>query len=518
MTVNADVNTTNNLPQNVKADYILELQNVTKTFPGVKALDQVNFQVKAGEVHALLGENGAGKSTLMKILAGKYIPDEGTIVLKGQAQRFSNPLDAKDKGIILIHQELSLVPGLTVAENIYLGSLPYKSLRRIDWKKLNNNASAILKELQCNFGPNDIVSHLSIANQQMVEIARALAFNPQIVVFDEPTSSLTEQEKTVLFKNIRRLREQGVALVYISHRMDEIFELSDRITVLRDGQYRGTLETNQTSEDEVTKLMIGRSLDDFSKEQTYSYGDEVLRVENLSSTDLFENLSFSIRKGEIVGMYGLIGAGRSEVAETLFGLRKASTGSIYIEGQAVNITSSEQAVALGIGYVPEDRKEQGLILGMGGRNNMTLPQINAVQRFGFLQRFREQKIFSDYKDKLEIKTTGPNQAVVNLSGGNQQKIVIAKWLSTEPKLLILDEPTRGIDVGSKTEIHKLITDLAEQGYAILVISSEMPEVMRVSHRILTMYEGQVTNEFDAATVTEDDLIVGVTTLKAQTYE
>ncbi|MDZ7705784.1 MAG: sugar ABC transporter ATP-binding protein [Trueperaceae bacterium] len=493
-------------------DSILELKDITKTFPGVTALDQVSFDVRPGEIHALLGENGAGKSTLMKIMAGTYRPNGGTLLLEGEPVSFSNPLDAKQKGILLIHQELSLVPGLSVAENIFLGSLPTKALRRVDWAKLWRDASEILDALECTFGPKVKVSELSIANQQMVEIARALAFDPRVVVFDEPTSSLTDQEKTILFKNIRRLQDQGVAMVYISHRMDEIFELSDRITVLRDGKYRGTLYTSETNEDEVTKLMIGRFLDDYYERHDPDYGQEVLAVEKLGSAGLFEDVSFTLREGEVLGMYGLIGAGRSEVAEAIFGLRELSGGQIRLYGQPVTINSPTHAVKLGIGFVPEDRKTQGLVLNMNVRNNISLAKLDELTRLGLITTGEEHELYETYQNKLEIKTPGPKQKAVNLSGGNQQKIVIAKWLAMKPKLLILDEPTRGIDVGSKSEIHKLIGELAAQGYAVLVISSEMPEVMGVSHRILTMYSGRVTGEFDGNTVSEDDLINAATGL------
>ncbi len=494
------------LPLSAGDDTILQLRGISKTFPGVKALNDVDLDVRRGEVHALLGENGAGKSTLMKVLAGTYQADSGEIVLAGQVVTLTNPLDAKKKGILLIHQELSLVPGLSVAENIFLGSLPTRTLRRIDWYKLREDAAVILQQLKCNFGPNDIVGKLSLANQQMVEIARALAFDPRIVIFDEPTSSLTEQEKTILFQNIRRLQQDGVAIIYISHRMDEIFELSDRITVLRDGRHRGTVFTSETTEDEVTRLMIGRYLEDYFEEKQRKHGKEVLRVEGLTVPGLFEDVSFSVRAGEVVGLYGLIGAGRSEVAETLFGLRRPTVGRLYLHGKPVTIHSPSEAVAHGFGFIPEDRKQQGLVLAMGVRDNIALPQIDRLQRLGFLRPTAEQRLYREYKDKLDIKTPGPNQKVINLSGGNQQKIVIAKWLARKPELLILDEPTRGIDVGSKSEIHKLIGELSQQGIAILVISSEMPEVIGVSHRILTMYQGRLTGEFDGYSVTEDDLI------------
>jgi len=488
-------------------DTILHLRGITKTFPGVKALDSVDLDVRRGEVHALLGENGAGKSTLMKVLAGTYQPDSGQIELDGQAVTPRKPLDAKRLGILLVHQELSLVPGLSVAENIYLGSLPRKGLG-VDWRRLRADADAILERLESNVSSRDTVASLSIANQQMVEIARALAFDPRIVIFDEPTSSLTEQEKRILFKNIRRLQDQDVAIIYISHRMDEIFELSDRITVLRDGRQRGTVFTDETNEAEVTRLMIGRDLEDALDKGTATPGETVLEVENLTVPGLFEGVDLRIRAGEVVGLYGLIGAGRSELAETIFGLRPPSAGSIRLFGEERSLRGPAEAVDIGIALVPEDRKEQGLVLGMGVRDNLSLPQIDELARMGFVDGGKERALYVTYKDRLDIKTPGPQQATKNLSGGNQQKIVIAKWLAQNPRLLILDEPTRGIDVGSKSEIHRLIRGLADQGIAVLVISSEMPEILGVSDRILTMYEGRVTAELEGDAATEDALIAG----------
>lgn len=488
---------------------ILRVRDISKRFPGVLALDKVSFDLHQGEVHALIGENGAGKSTLMKVLAGKYRPDGGEILFEGSPVSFHSPLDAKNKGILLIHQELSLVPELSVAENVFLGSLPVTRFSHIDWRALYTRVDEILLDLKCNFEARDLVSELSIAQQQMVEIARAQAFQSTVVIFDEPTASLTDHEKNVLFQTIGRLKQSGAAIVYISHRMSEIFEISDRVTVLRDGQVRGTLATAETSDDEVTQLMIGRSLSDYYEKAERRIGEEVLRIEGLSCGKAFVEVSFTLRAGEVLGLYGLIGAGRSEVAETLFGMRTADRGRIYFEGEPVTISNSEDAIALGIALVPENRKEQGLVLGMGGRENMTLPQLGRLESLGFVRRDLEQAIFERYRKALSISTTGPQQRVGDLSGGNQQKIVIGKWLSTQPKLLILDEPTRGIDVGSKSEIHKLIAGLAESGYAVLVISSEMPEIIGVSHRIITMYSGRVTGEFGAAEITEDNLIGAV---------
>lgn len=487
----------------------LRLEDIVKTFPGVRALDGVSFEVLPGEVHALLGENGAGKSTLMKVLGGIYQPNEGQIYIEERPAKMASPLDAKSKGVVFIHQELSLADELSVAENIYLGELPRKSFGRVDWAVLYAKSGAILKRLNCGFTPQTRVGSLSIANKQMVEIARALTVEAKAVIFDEPTASLTDAEKVVLFDIIHDLRNQGVGVVYISHRMDEIFTISDRISVLRDGSYRGSLITADTTEDEVTQLMIGRSLDLTHSILQNELGDVRLAVENLSCGSLFQNVSFQVRAGEVVGFYGLVGAGRTEIAETLFGLRTASTGKIKISGKVVQINSPIDAIYHGISLVPEDRKEQGLVLGMNCRDNMTLPQVSDLTNGPFISSNQEIAIFDNYHAKLEIKTPSWKQKTGNLSGGNQQKIVIGKWLSMAPKVLIVDEPTRGIDVGSKSEIHNLIRDLASQGYAIIVISSEMPEVLRISDRVIAMFHGQIMREFSAQEVTEDNLVQAI---------
>ena len=498
-----------------KTEPALRLKGIVKTFPGVRALDGVDFEVLPGEVHALLGENGAGKSTLMKVLAGMYQPNEGQIIIAGRKVKMTTPIEAKAEGVVLIHQELSLVPEMSAAENIYLGELPRKSFGRVDWKTLEKRSNAILERLKCNFRSEMTVAHLSIANQQMVEIARALTVNARVVVFDEPTASLTDAEKVVLFDIINDLKSQGVGIVYISHRMDEIFTLSDRITVLRDGAYRGTLITKDTNEDEVTRLMIGRSLDLSRNESAPEFGKTMLEVRNLTCPGLFKNISFSVREGEVVGFYGLVGAGRTEIAETLFGLRTATSGEVFIDGEKVEITSPRDAISLGISLVPENRKEQGLVLQMNCRDNMTLPQVQDLTSGPFMSQAAELGIFDKYRDRLAIKTPSWKQSAGVLSGGNQQKIVIGKWLSMKPRVLIVDEPTRGIDVGSKSEIHQLLRELAAQGYAVIVISSEMPEVLRVSDRIVAMYHGRIMREFGIDDVTEDSLVQAISGIKAQ---
>lgn len=493
---------------------VLRLEGIVKTFPGVRALDGVSFDVLPGEVHALMGENGAGKSTLMKVLGGIYQPDEGRIVVGDEPVVMTSPLQAKSKGIVFIHQELSLANELSVAENVYLGELPRKGLGRVDWAKLYAQTNAILSKLKVGFNAKTRVGDLSIANQQMVEIARALTVDAKAVIFDEPTASLTDAEKVVLFDVISDLQAQGVGIIYISHRMEEIFKITDRISVLRDGQYRGTLVTAETNEDEVTQAMIGRKLDLSRNASHHELGDVAIEVRGLSCGDLFQDVSFEVREGEVLGFYGLVGAGRTEIAETLFGLREPTAGKILVKGEEVDIHSPTDAIARGISLVPEDRKGQGLVLSMSCRDNMTLPQVEDLKAGPFVAEGAEIAIFDKYRDSLDIRTPGWRQEVGNLSGGNQQKIVIGKWLSMHPSVLIVDEPTRGIDVGSKAVIHELIRDLAAQGYAVIVISSEMPEVLHVSDRIAAMYSGKLMRTFTSEEVSEDSLIQAISGLNS----
>ena len=493
---------------------VLHLDGIVKTFPGVRALDGVQFQVRRGECHALMGENGAGKSTLMKVVAGMYQPDGGRIVIEGADVKLPTPIVAKENGIILVHQELSLAEDMTVAENVFLGELPLKRFGFVDWQTLDARVGEILSTLNVDFGPRTPVSSLSIAKKQMVEIARALTHDAKVVVFDEPTASLTDAEKVVLFDIIERLKARGVGIVYISHRMEEIFRISDRITVLRDGSYRGTLETANTDEEEVTRLMIGRSLDLSRNLTAPDLGAVALEVDGLSCGSLFRDVSFTVHRGEVLGFYGLVGAGRTEIAETLFGLRTPTQGQILLDGEAVRIANPADAIARGISLVPENRKEQGLVLAMNCRDNITLPQVNELSAGPFVAQGQETAIYDRYQSRLEIKAPSWRAMVKNLSGGNQQKIVIGKWLAMDPKVLIVDEPTRGIDVGSKAEIHNLIRELAANGYAVIVISSEMPEVLHVSDRIVAMYSGRVMREFTAAEVTEDSLVQAISGIGA----
>lgn len=492
-------------------EYVLQMKNISKTFPGVKALNNASLDLKYGEVLALCGENGAGKSTLMKVLSGVYHADEGSgeILYQGKPVRYNSPIEAKSEGVVLIFQELSLVMDLTVAENLYLGSLPKKG-GRIDWKKMNEDAQKVLDELECPAKPQDVISSLPIAQQQMVEIARGIALGAKILVLDEPTSSLTEKEKNSLFKIINKLKAQGVGMVYISHKMDEIFEISDRVLVMRDGQPTGEFNTKDIGLDDIVNAMIGRSLDDYYYKCKWEPKEEILRVENLSLKGYFKDISFNVHAGEVVGFYGLVGAGRTEIMETIFGIRKADSGKVFLEGKEQKIHSSVDAVKAKIGFVTENRKEQGLVLEQSCRENTILAKLPWISKRGFVDEKATHEIYKEYHDKLQISTPSSEQEVGNLSGGNQQKVVLGKWLCIGPKLLILDEPTRGIDVGAKSEIYKLIAKMAEdEGKAVIIISSEMPEVMGISNRVITIAAGRLTGELVGDEVTEESLMRGI---------
>lgn len=497
------------MPDGADKPVLMTVRGISKSYPGVRAVSGVDLDIRAGEVHAICGENGAGKSTLMKMLAGNIQPDEGRINFRGEDVRLTSPLRAKALGILLVHQEISLVPDLSVAENIYLGNLPKTAFGRIDWARLNRMARETLASTNLDVDPTAHVRTLSIARQQMVEIARASALQCSVVIFDEPTASLAGAEVEALYEQIDALRARGVAVVYISHRMNEIFRLSDRITVLRDGKLTGTVMTKETSEAELTQMMIGRSLDAYFHRAKRDFGPELLRIETFAVPGFVDDISLSVRSGEVLGLYGLVGAGRSELAEAVFGLRARTSGALYWDGKTVDIRSASDAIALRMALVPEDRKRQGLVLSMGVQQNSGLASLESLARLGVLSVGREQKTYRTYAERLRIKAASPSVAAGSLSGGNQQKVVLAKWLATDPRLLILDEPTRGIDVGAKQEFHTLISQLAEAGMAIVLISSEMPEILGLCHRILAIREGRITGEFDGATATEKQLIDAV---------
>ena len=489
----------------------LRMEHISKSFPGVKALDDVTFEVGRGEIHALVGENGAGKSTLMKILTGALRPDEGRILLRGEPVRIDNPSDAQALGISIIYQELSLIPYLTVGQNIFLGREPRGFLPGfIDWRELYGRAQALLDQFGLDIDARTEVRFLSIAEQQMAEVAKALSLNADLIAMDEPTSSLTERETEVLFDLMRSLRDEGVSIIFISHRLSEIFEVCDRITVLRDGKLIGTTPTAELTEDEVVSMMVGREIDEMFPRTATERGRVVLEVSGLSDGDELQSVSFKLHSGEILGVAGLVGAGRTALAETLFGIRHPVAGEVRIEGERVTINSPQKAIELGMGFVPEDRKQQGLFLNMAVRENIVISDLDEVASWGFL-KFREvERLAQDYVNRLDVRTPSLRQRVRNLSGGNQQKVVIARWLTLQPRVLILDEPTRGIDVGTKAEIYHLLNQLARQGVAVLVISSELPEVLGISDRILVMHEGRITATLNRDEATQDAIMRAAT--------
>ncbi len=485
---------------------VLEMKNITKTFPGVKALDKVNFSLKKGEVHALLGENGAGKSTLMKVLNGIHQRDEGEIILRGKSVNFNNTKEAQEAGLAIIHQELELIPYLNVAENIFLGREEKNGIF-IDYKKLYQDTEDVLNMLGVNIDPKSKIKDLNIGSQQMVEIAKAVSQNAEILVMDEPTSSLTNQEIEILFKLIERLKKQDIAIVYISHRLEEVFEICDQVTVLRDGEFVGEVKTTETDEDELINMMVGRTIEDRFPKMKFNPGEEILRVDNLSVADEIINASFSLRKGEILGVAGLMGSGRTELAKSIFGVYKNITGDIYYRGEKLKINSPADAINNGIYYLSEDRKDEGLILGLSVANNISISVLMQMLKANtFINSVSEKELAQKYIKDLNIKTPSENQLVKNLSGGNQQKVVISKLLSTKPEVVILDEPTRGIDVGAKREIYNLMQNLIDQDVAVILISSELPEVLNLSNRVIVMHEKKIMGELDAAEADQESIM------------
>ena len=489
---------------------ILELKNMTKRFSGVEVLHEVSFSLRPGEVHALLGENGAGKSTLVKVMTGVHQPDKGEIYLDGKHVAFSDTRESRQAGIAAIYQELSLFPDLDVAENIFVGRQPTTIGGRIDWRKLYADAGSLLESLGVHLDLKQKARSLSIAQQQMVEIARAFSINARILIMDEPTSSLTLNEVADLFRLVRRLRDEGTAVVFISHRLEELFELADRVTVMRDGSYVDTCSIKDVSRDDLIRLMVGRTITNLFPKQDVKAGDVILKVENLERAGSFRNVSFELRCGEILGMAGLVGAGRTNVARAIFGVEPATAGSIQIEGRKVAITSPQQAIRLGLAYVPEDRQLHGLIPAMNITSNISLPMLSKYARRGWLQDKTERKAAYDAALQMEVRANNIWQMARELSGGNQQKIVLSKWLSTNPRILILDEPTRGIDVGTKAAVHALMSRLASEGMAILMISSELPEILGMSDRVIVMREGHMTGHFSRAEATQEKIISAAT--------
>jgi len=497
-----------------ETEVLLEARGITKTFPGVRALDGVQITVRPGRLNALLGENGAGKSTLMNILAGVIPPDAGEILLAGQPVRIASPRAAQLAGISIIFQELNLVPHLSIAENIFLGREPRNAVGLLDYTTLNRQAAALLKELELDEDPRTPVARLRVGAQQVVEIAKAISFNSRVIIMDEPTSAITEHEVEVLFRLIKRLKERGTGIIYITHKLDELAEIADDITVFRDGKFITTKPFAETTRDEMVRLMVGRDLTDLFPKTSTPGGDEVLRVKNISlrhpeRADDFvvRDVSFSVRKSEVLGIFGLMGAGRTELLQTIFGLHpRAASGEIWIEGKPVSIRSPRAAIDAGLALAPEDRKGEGLVLIHSVVENTTLACLDKISRYGLLQPARELELVGRYVERLHVRTPTLHQAVRHLSGGNQQKVVLAKWLATEPKVLLLDEPTRGIDINAKKEIYALVDELARSGLAVVMVSSELPEILAIADRILVLAEGRVTAEFTRGAATEENIL------------
>ncbi|HEU24241.1 MAG: D-xylose ABC transporter ATP-binding protein [Mesoaciditoga sp.] len=488
---------------------ILRVENIKKSFSGVSVLKNINLSIKSGELHAIVGENGAGKSTLMKIIAGELEPDSGKIYLNGKEVQFHSPLDAINSGIALIHQEFSLVPQLTVYENIFLGREISKSFLGIDFidrKAMKKEAQNVLKTFGIeNIPVNSKIKDLSVANKQLTEIAKALSTNSKILIMDEPTAALTLRETEKLFSILTNLKSNGVTIIFISHRLEEIFQIADSVTILRNGELIATKQINEVSMEEIVSMMIGKSMSNrFPPKPSKKIGDKFFEVRNISS-DAFKGINFSLRRGEILGIAGLVGCGNTQVGESIYGLRKFD-GEIYFEGKKINISKPTDAIENGIFLVPEDRHDLGLVLQLSVKENHSLPNLDLFSKLGFVSTSTEKKSVKDTIAYLNTKVSSINQIVENLSGGNQQKVVLGKWLVRSPKVLILDEPTRGIDVGAKFEIYKFIYEQSSKGVGIILISSELAEVLNLSDRILVMSEGRITGELDPQNATQEDIL------------
>ena len=493
---------------------ILKLEGISKSFPGVKALDDVSFDVRPGEVHVLMGENGAGKSTLIKIVSGVYRNDEGKIHFDGKEVHLQSPIQARNLGISTVYQELTLAPHLSVAENIYMGRLPKKGGGAfVDWKALYAQAGELIEENDLKLNPKAMVNSLTVGYRQMVEIARALSVNAKVVIFDEPTAVLTQEESSKLFMAIEKLKARGVGIIYISHRIAEILDMADRITVLRDGQFVKTIAGAGATYEEVVRLMVGRDIEKSIHEKSErAAGAPALEVDHFSRGNAVKDASFNLYHGEILGFYGLVGSGRTELVRLIFGLDKLDGGQIKIAGKEVAISGPRDAIRHGMGFLPEDRRLHGLVLPMDVSKNINLANHRYIQKRGFIRAKTEKAVALKGVEDLSIRTPGLRQLVGNLSGGNQQKVIIARWLCRHPRprILILDEPTRGVDVGAKSEIHRLIKNLAKDGLAVIMVSSDMPEVLTVSDRIIAMREGRIISELSREEATEEKLIFAVT--------
>ena len=493
--------------------YVLEAKGIIKTFPGVKALQDVDFALEPQEIHALMGENGAGKSTLVKVLTGVYQADGGTITIGDKVlQRIETTKQAFDLGISVIHQELNLLPHLDVATNIYIGRLPKNALGLVDWKKVHADADEVLRQVAADFDSHDIVRDLSVSQQQLVEIAKSVSRKAKILFFDEPTSSLTPAEVQNLFRIMRNLKEQGITMVYISHKLDEIEEIADRITVMRDGRKVMTKNMKDVSMDEIISAMVGGMITNRYPKNYVEIGGPIFEVKDLNRKGVLHDINFTLRSGEILGITGLMGAGRTELARAIFGADPIDSGEIFVEGKKVKIRNVSDAINAGIGLLTEDRKTQGLLLNLSVNDNTAIAALNSKKASkkltarGMLHKKKIRENTELYCKKLQVKTPSIQQKVVNLSGGNQQKVIIGKWLSTDSKILIFDEPTRGIDVGTKAEIYKIMEELAASGVGIIMISTELPETLGISDRVLVMRKGRIVAELDPKKTTEEEIV------------
>ena len=484
----------------------MALSGITKTFPGVKALSDVSLKLYRGQVTALVGENGAGKSTIVKCLTGIYQPDAGTIEIDGAPVRFATAQDAAAAGITAIHQETVLFDELSVAENIFIGHAPRGRFGLIDWPELRRRAKEILARIDAPLAPETLLKDLGIASKHLVAIARALSVDARVVIMDEPTAALSQKEIEELYDLVERLKGEGRAILFISHKFDEIFRIADRYTVFRDGAHVGSGLISDVTEGELVRLMVGRSVDQIFPKSDHEIGEAVLRVAGYAHPTEFDEISFDLRKGEILGFYGLVGAGRSELMQAIFGISRPSAGSVEIDGARVSIRSPSDAIAAGIVYVPEDRGKQGAITGLPIFQNITLPSLERTSRSGLLRLAEEFALARDYTERLDLRAAALDQDVANLSGGNQQKVVIAKWLATTPRVIILDEPTKGIDIGSKAAVHAFMAELAGQGLAVIMVSSEIPEILGMSDRVIVMREGLIAAELTGDDLTPETLV------------
>ncbi|NGQ96722.1 sugar ABC transporter ATP-binding protein [Brevibacillus sp. SYP-B805] len=497
------------------SEYVLELRGITKTFPGVRALDQVHFQLKPGQIHALMGENGAGKSTFIKIITGVHQPDAGEIYLNGQRVEIKHPRDAQRLGIAAIYQHVTCFPDLSVTENIFMGHERIQpGTKRILWKEMHAQAAALLAELGASFDPKTQMGALSVAQQQIVEIAKALSTNARIIIMDEPTAALTKRESEELYRITEQLRDKGVSVIFITHRFEDMYRLASQVTVFRDSRYIGTWGIDEISREELIMAMVGREITQLYPQKDAKIGEEVLRVEGLGKTGLFADVSFTLHRGEILGLTGLVGAGRSEVCQAIFGIHPYDTGKVYLKGAEVRVKNPLHAMELGIGYLPEDRQMQGLVLPWSIAENITLSAIGKYAKKGWLSRRKEEEAARMLAEKLQVKAKSIFDPVSSLSGGNQQKVVFAKLLTAELDVIILDEPTKGVDVGAKSAIYEMIHDLARQGYGILLVSSEMPEVIGMSDRVVVMREGRVTAILDRDEATQEAILEAAMMKKA----